>query len=88
MERSICIFDISVPIQAYHFAIFLIRLRLWAKEQRDELKKKIVKHFKDTPMDQLHKWTKEAQALQYFEIHNPDAFSKESDEPVPAATAK
>lgn len=77
-----------MPIQAYHFAIFLIRLRIWAKEQQELLKAKVIAHFKNTPVDQLEKWTKEAQALQYFEIHNPVAFSKESDEPVPAATAK
>ncbi|PBL04087.1 hypothetical protein ARMGADRAFT_1070564 [Armillaria gallica] len=33
MDRNIRCFDISSPIQAYHFMTFLLRLRRWSGEQ-------------------------------------------------------
>ncbi len=33
MDRNIRLFDISSPIQAYHFMTFLLRLRRWSDEQ-------------------------------------------------------
>lgn len=76
LERDVCIFDISVPLQAYQFAVFLVRLRMWAKQQRDRLKEKVVKHFKNADPEALHKWTKESQALQHFDLHNPKEYNK------------
>ncbi|KAJ7735870.1 hypothetical protein DFH07DRAFT_843356 [Mycena maculata] len=59
VERNVVQFDISTPIGAYHFAIFLLRLR----EEQKELEALIEVELKNGKFDrdQFKKWRKESQ---------------------------
>ncbi|KAJ7085447.1 hypothetical protein B0H15DRAFT_376251 [Mycena belliarum] len=60
-ERSVVQFDISTPVGAYHFAIFLLRLR----EEQRELEVLIEAELKKGKFDrdQFMKWRKESQTV-------------------------
>jgi hypothetical protein len=58
-ERNVVQFDISTPIGAYHFAIFLLRLREEQKELEGLIEAELKKGKFDR--DQFKKWRKESQ---------------------------
>ncbi|KAJ6474492.1 hypothetical protein C8R47DRAFT_1199521 [Mycena vitilis] len=57
IERNVRKFDISIPIQAFQFATFLLRLR----DDQEKLKKLVLAKLKDVELKRLHDWTKLAQ---------------------------
>ncbi|KAK0476392.1 hypothetical protein IW261DRAFT_1609580 [Armillaria novae-zelandiae] len=59
MERNIRVFDISSPIQAYHFMTFLLRLRRWSDEQLEKHQVRISKDAGAFSPDRF--WTRKAQ---------------------------
>ena len=61
MERNIRTFDLSSPLQAFHFATFLIRLRAHSKDVQDLFRKQQAGLITKVKNKGLDKWTKEAQ---------------------------
>ncbi|KAG7444854.1 uncharacterized protein BT62DRAFT_1077605 [Guyanagaster necrorhizus] len=59
MDRNIRIFDISSPIQTYHFMTFLLRLRRWSDEQLQKHQDRISVNPDAFQPD--HFWTRNAQ---------------------------
>ncbi|KAJ6451090.1 hypothetical protein C8R47DRAFT_1329775 [Mycena vitilis] len=57
IERNVREFNISIPIQAFQFATFLLRLR----DDQEKLKKLVLTKLKDVELKRLHDWTKLAQ---------------------------
>ncbi|KAJ7757724.1 hypothetical protein DFH07DRAFT_458131 [Mycena maculata] len=58
MERNVCMMDISNPLEAFHFATVLIRLREDQKTLREEVIKKLGPDF---DVEKLARWRKLAQ---------------------------
>ncbi|KAK0193486.1 hypothetical protein F5146DRAFT_1181532 [Armillaria mellea] len=59
MDQNIRHFDISSPIQAYHFMTFLLRLRRWSDEQLKKHQVRILEDADNFMAD--HSWTRKAQ---------------------------
>ncbi|KAJ6467568.1 hypothetical protein C8R47DRAFT_990401 [Mycena vitilis] len=57
IERNVRKFDISIPIQAFHFATFLLRLR----DDQEKLKRLVLAKLKDVDSKRVGDWTKFAQ---------------------------
>ncbi|KAJ7613594.1 hypothetical protein DFH06DRAFT_1242353 [Mycena polygramma] len=57
IERNVREFDISIPIQAFHFATFLLRLR----DDQEKLKKLVLTKLQDVELKRVRDWTKLAQ---------------------------
>jgi hypothetical protein len=62
LERNICTFDLSSPIEAFQFASFLVRLLDHANTLKDVFDKKKAAFLEKANNGQLPCWTKEAQA--------------------------
>ncbi|KAJ7601514.1 hypothetical protein B0H17DRAFT_159612 [Mycena rosella] len=62
IERNVRKFDVSSPIQAYHFATFLLRLR----DDQEQLKRRVEARLKDGGVDRnrLREWRKSAQVAE------------------------
>ncbi|KAK0470126.1 uncharacterized protein EV420DRAFT_1498497 [Desarmillaria tabescens] len=60
MDRNIRLFDISSPIQAYHFMTFLLRLRRWSDEQLQKHQDRISANANGTFLPD-RSWTRKAQ---------------------------
>ncbi|KAJ7241035.1 hypothetical protein B0H12DRAFT_1326317 [Mycena haematopus] len=60
MDRNVTTFDITIPIEAYHFATFLLRLH----DDRADLKRKVEEQInkKDFDVEKLVRWRKLAQS--------------------------
>ncbi|KAJ7241033.1 hypothetical protein B0H12DRAFT_1250671 [Mycena haematopus] len=60
MDRNVTTFDITIPIEAYHFATFLLRLH----DDRVDLKRKVEEQInkKDFDVENLVRWRKLAQS--------------------------
>lgn len=62
MERNIRTFDLSSPIQAFQFAIFLLRVRKQSEELEILFGEKKTEFVKKASGNELTEWTKEAQS--------------------------
>ncbi|KAJ7248848.1 hypothetical protein B0H12DRAFT_1234838 [Mycena haematopus] len=83
IERNVRTFDISSPIQAFHFATFLLRLRDDQKKLKDRVKSQLSacgEGEREALRDRLKKWSKFAQAPEDTERY-------EVDKPIRAAKA-
>lgn len=60
MDRNVTTFDITIPIEAFHFATFLLRLH----DDRADLKRKVEEQInkKDFDVEKLVRWRKLAQS--------------------------
>lgn len=74
-DRDVRKFDITVPIQALQYMTFLLRLKREADEQKAELTRKILAHFRAPPTQsatqQPRSWTKAAQTKEFPKFHTP-----------------
>jgi hypothetical protein len=62
LERNVQTFEISSPIQAFHFATFLLRLR----DNQEQLKKQVEEKLNDNlDSKRLAEWTKSAQIAEF-----------------------
>ena len=61
MERNIRTFDLSSPLQAFHFATFLVRLRARSKDVQELFREQQASLMTKVKKGELKKWTKKAQ---------------------------
>ncbi|KAJ6611598.1 hypothetical protein B0H10DRAFT_353035 [Mycena sp. CBHHK59/15] len=66
VEHNVCKFDITVPIEAFQFATFLLRLR----DDQQRLKKRVEERLKKgVDRERLRRWTKSAQMSENAHDH-------------------
>jgi hypothetical protein len=68
MERNIRTFDLSSPLQAFHFATFLVRLRAHSKDVQALFRKQQAGLIAKVKNKELERWTKEAQIQELGEV--------------------
>ncbi|KAJ7867281.1 hypothetical protein B0H13DRAFT_2065596, partial [Mycena leptocephala] len=70
MERNVRTFNISVPVQAVHFATFLLRLR----DDQEKLKRRVEERIKEgIDFERLRQWNKSTQVPKSKETKRPVA---------------
>lgn len=74
-DREVRTFNITIPIQAWQYLTFLLRLKREADEQKAELTRKILTHFRasqtQSATQQPRSWTKAAQTKEFPKFHRP-----------------
>lgn len=84
-DREVRTFDITVPIQALQYMMFLLRLKREADEQEAELTRKILTHFRasqtQSAAQKPRSWTKAAQMKEFPKFHTPPPPPKTPNRP-------